>query len=636
MQKSSWVVICFILYAVFAVSLTVSADDGGEIFVVSSSFSGDVNYMAVAEADEGVFSPQEILNLGSETGTDYIFMTESRISNGLGDFDNDGDLDYIMAFGSGSGDIYIHEKLIDGNEFADPHPVGSWGEDTWGDGGGSYAMDMAVADFNEDGNVDFVLSLGHTASSGLYIGDGKLGFVYEYESPNTALLYSKLLHNTAAPYSSGADAADFNNDGHADFVIAPGSVPFFHIVPPLAERKFFVNLGDGTGKFTTSSFSSYDGSAARGVAAADFNGDGITDIAAAHPGYIYVYKGIIDEAGGDGINFTYLSRSELPFNLSSIDNYDFDGDGIQDLVVASDDAVSAGVVILLGDGDGTFYYGDTYLGGSEYERNGVTAHPWEPLKNKEPVAVIEPAYLEVAVGDEIVFDGSNSFDEDGEIVSYEWDFGDADPSADVPVIALMSLASVGPEGAGVNPAHTYQESGTYVVTLWVTDDKGSTSSVEAEVAVLAKSLPIIEARAKFSPRKLHLNGKKKGKGKKARYLKARIEFPEGHDARKVDPDRLYLELELDKGLTKVSPVKFKSNFLDKIIKKFSKHKNSITVKFDRQAVLAALECPRAKEITLKVIGEIIHDNKEPEERQKFEATGVIRLKMGKKSSCSAD
>ena len=101
--------------------------------------------------------------------------------------------------------------------------------------------------------------------------------------------------------------------------------------------------------------------------------------------------------------------------------------------------------------------------------------------------------------------------------------------------------------------------------------------------------------------------------------------------RKVDSDSGYLEL--DNALTKFSPVKYKSNFLDKVIQKFSKHKNSITVKFDRQAVLAALECTRAKETTLKVRGEIIHDNKEP---QDFEATGVIRLKLNKKNSCSAD
>ena len=50
MQKTTWGVFCFILYAVFAVSLTVSADVGSEVFVVSSSLNGDANYMSVTWA----------------------------------------------------------------------------------------------------------------------------------------------------------------------------------------------------------------------------------------------------------------------------------------------------------------------------------------------------------------------------------------------------------------------------------------------------------------------------------------------------------------------------------------------------------------------------------------------------------
>ena len=117
-------------------------------------------------------------------------------------------------------------------------------------------------------------------------------------------------------------------------------------------------------------------------------------------------------------------------------------------MVASYDADIAGIAVLLGNGDGSFEHNATYLGGSGEERNAVSALPGNRLKNVEPVAVIEPAYLEVTVGEEIVFDGSNSFDEDGQIVSYEWDFGDAIPSADVGEMSLMSMAAAGPESHG--------------------------------------------------------------------------------------------------------------------------------------------------------------------------------------------
>ena len=68
MLKSSWGVFSLILCAVFAVSLTASAaDDGSEVFVVSSSFNGDANYLSLTDGD--TLSSQEILQ---ETGNTVI------------------------------------------------------------------------------------------------------------------------------------------------------------------------------------------------------------------------------------------------------------------------------------------------------------------------------------------------------------------------------------------------------------------------------------------------------------------------------------------------------------------------------------------------------------------------------------
>ncbi|MCK5398324.1 MAG: PKD domain-containing protein, partial [Thermoplasmata archaeon] len=53
------------------------------------------------------------------------------------------------------------------------------------------------------------------------------------------------------------------------------------------------------------------------------------------------------------------------------------------------------------------------------------------------------------------FDGTGSFDNDGEIFSYEWDFGD------------------GYAGIGLKPSHSYDEPGTYLVELKVTDNDGA-------------------------------------------------------------------------------------------------------------------------------------------------------------------
>jgi len=63
------------------------------------------------------------------------------------------------------------------------------------------------------------------------------------------------------------------------------------------------------------------------------------------------------------------------------------------------------------------------------------------------------------------FDGSGSSDNDGTIVSYDWDFGD------------------GNTGSGEIINHTYDAEGTYTVTLTVTDDDGATDSDSQNVSV---------------------------------------------------------------------------------------------------------------------------------------------------------
>ncbi len=71
----------------------------------------------------------------------------------------------------------------------------------------------------------------------------------------------------------------------------------------------------------------------------------------------------------------------------------------------------------------------------------------------------------------IHFDGSGSEDEDGDIVSYEWDFPN------------------GASGSGATPSHTFEKRGTYTVTLTVTDDDNEQSApFSREVEVKAPAM----------------------------------------------------------------------------------------------------------------------------------------------------
>ena len=83
-----------------------------------------------------------------------------------------------------------------------------------------------------------------------------------------------------------------------------------------------------------------------------------------------------------------------------------------------------------------------------------------------PVAAFSFGPPNPAPGDVVLFDASASFDANGTIVNYEWDFGDGDV-----------------HGFGRNQDHTYSAPGTYFVTLFVTDDSGLRSSVTRAITV---------------------------------------------------------------------------------------------------------------------------------------------------------
>jgi len=81
--------------------------------------------------------------------------------------------------------------------------------------------------------------------------------------------------------------------------------------------------------------------------------------------------------------------------------------------------------------------------------------------NRPPVAAFTESAETVYTSEGITFDASSSFDLDGVIVTYFWDFGD------------------GINATGVVVNHAYTRNGTYTVTLTVTDDDGMSASTSA-------------------------------------------------------------------------------------------------------------------------------------------------------------
>jgi len=100
-----------------------------------------------------------------------------------------------------------------------------------------------------------------------------------------------------------------------------------------------------------------------------------------------------------------------------------------------------------------------------------------PLISKEPLAPVPPvAYFSISSGPlfvnvDITFDPSDSIDPDGNIRGYYWDFGDGDTKHGVN------------KGDNNTVEHSYANTGSYTVSLTVTDDDGLNASIAKVLTV---------------------------------------------------------------------------------------------------------------------------------------------------------
>ena len=111
---------------------------------------------------------------------------------------------------------------------------------------------------------------------------------------------------------------------------------------------------------------------------------------------------------------------------------------------------------------------------SLYDNNGLSIHIKEisvnitqDPQNQMPVAKAICESQKIKVGEDVLFYGDSSYDPDGVITSYYWDFGDGNSSTKV------------------NPSHVYESSGIYTVTLTVSDNDLAkiTDTVSLEVVL---------------------------------------------------------------------------------------------------------------------------------------------------------
>lgn len=313
--------------------------DGRLDFAVMGQFNPDCGppqmscseiqiYLAQSNGTYALTSSYQVSGEGADPGGISYSIT-------VGDVNGDGkpDLVYAAAYGNngpplivvqfGNGDGTFQNPIVSVTPASNP-------------------CSLILGDFNGDGKLD--LAVPDRSANNVYVqlgnGDGSFQSGTPYTVPGLDALH--------------VVTADLNRDGKLDLVVTSFSG---------ASGYTSVLLGNGDGTFgppVSYPVGAYD------VGAADLNGDGILDlvVSGSSGGPQPTYGVSVLLGNGDG-TFGLPITTAVPGNLGgSIITADFNGDGITDVAMAG---AWTGIVVLLGNNDGTFKsppfaYGDVYVG----------------------------------------------------------------------------------------------------------------------------------------------------------------------------------------------------------------------------------------------------------------------------------
>ena len=245
----------------------------------------------------------------------------------LGDFNLDGALDMAVS-NQNAGNVSI--LIGDGR--------GSFGAKTDFPVGGP-PQRIIAADLNRDGALDLVLPIQSSNAVAILFGDGHGGFGKPIMVPVDG-----------GPFM--AAAADFNADGKPDLAVT---------ITTAGSRKVAVLLGDGPGGFAAPRYFGSFGNSPMALGVEDFNRDGKLDLAvgggANSPSDANNLSILLGDGKGGFEAPTYYTIGTAPQSMSIAD---FNGDGLADIAVSNSitSSMTSGgnstVSVLLALGNGLF------------------------------------------------------------------------------------------------------------------------------------------------------------------------------------------------------------------------------------------------------------------------------------------
>lgn len=246
--------------------------------------------------------------------------SETSANASFGDLNGDGNLDIVLAKGR-------HWPLVDRVLIGD------------GKGGISSSYDLGSAsdksysgrlvDLDGDGDLDVVISNDAPSPKLVYLNDGRGRFAVgsEYGKPEWP--------------GRNATVADMNGDGRPDIIAAnrTGRQSGFN----------YICLNDGRGGFRADCIP-FSSEPATTITAADFNGDGITDLLVPHRngGQSRLYVGA---RNADPAHLRSVPFGAPVAQIRIAEAADFNRDGRLDVVSIDE---TSGVSVSFGNGDGTF------------------------------------------------------------------------------------------------------------------------------------------------------------------------------------------------------------------------------------------------------------------------------------------